>query len=83
MPAMEGQWRSSRIVSVRTNRVLNIHVAFCFVHVEHSVCHELIYVLIYIYISKNKAYIYIYIQWTGLYMITASVMKGLVLMLVD
>ena len=59
MPAMDGQWRSSHIVSVTTNRVLNMHVAFCFVHVEHSVCHELIYVLIYIYIymyvSKNKA----------------------------
>ena len=25
MPAMDGQWRSSRIVSVRTNRVLNKH----------------------------------------------------------
>ena len=25
MPAMAGQWRSSRIVSVRTNRVLNKH----------------------------------------------------------
>ena len=27
MPAMEGQWRSSRIISVRTNRVLNKHQA--------------------------------------------------------
>ena len=27
MPAMDGQWRSSRIVSVRTNRVLNKHWA--------------------------------------------------------
>ena len=26
-PAMDGQWRSSRIVSVRTNRVLNKHQA--------------------------------------------------------
>ena len=25
MPAIGGQWRSSRIVSVRTNRVLNKH----------------------------------------------------------
>ena len=25
MPAMDGQWRRSRIVSVRTNRVLNKH----------------------------------------------------------
>ena len=25
VPAMDGQWRSSRIVSVRTNRVLNKH----------------------------------------------------------
>ena len=25
MPAMDGQWQSSRIVSVRTNRVLNKH----------------------------------------------------------
>ena len=27
MPAMDGQWRSSRIVSARTNRVLNKHLA--------------------------------------------------------
>ena len=27
MPAMDGQWRSSRIVSVRNNRVLNKHYA--------------------------------------------------------
>ena len=25
MPAMDGQWRSSRIVSVRNNKVLNKH----------------------------------------------------------
>ena len=35
---------------------LYMYYALCFVHVEHSVCHELISVLIYIYI-----YIYLYI----------------------
>ena len=69
MPAMDSQWQSSRIVSVRTNigwgwivfmKSLYMYYALCFVHVEQSVFHEPISVLInihlYIYI-----YIYIYI----------------------
>ena len=52
MPAMDGQWWSSRIVSVRTDRLLNKHhassinalikteVGSCFVLVVHSVCDE-------------------------------------------
>ena len=87
MPAMDGQWWSSRIVSVRTNRVLKksapvivrtnrvllspqsycgdeedgaldclhdvtvyLYYAFCFMLIEHSVCHEPISVLINVFV---------------------------------
>ena len=47
MSTMHGQWWSSRIVSFRTNKALRyMYYNLCFVHVEHSLCHEPISVLI-------------------------------------
>ena len=52
---------------------LYMYYAFCFVHVEHSVCHEPISVLI-------KIYIYIYIC---LQLLKKSTMENLVFCAVD
>ena len=55
MPAMDGQWWSSRIVSVRTNRVLNKSKARS---INILIKIEIIY--IYIYINRNIYIYYLY-----------------------